>query len=106
MVKVIDVGSSVFCHDQPQLYVQTRSYRAPEVILGCNYDFKIDIWSLGCILAEIFSGEVLFESENIVELLAKMQGLRGPWPSWMIERGKEVEKYFTPELVLFEELVE
>lgn len=37
LVKVIDVGSSVFFHDEPQFYVQTRSYRAPEVILGCEY---------------------------------------------------------------------
>lgn len=37
LVKVIDVGSSVFFHDDLQIYVQTRSYRAPEIILGCPY---------------------------------------------------------------------
>ena len=60
LVKVIDVGSSVFFHDVPQFYVQTRSYRAPEVILGCEYTEKIDIWSFGCIIAELFTGQVLF----------------------------------------------
>ena len=57
-IKVIDLGSSCFQTDNLSLYVQSRSYRAPEVILGLPYDPKIDIWSLGCILAELSSGEV------------------------------------------------
>ena len=58
--KVIDFGSSCFVHDHLSAYIQSRSYRAPEVILGCRYDYKIDMWSLGCILAEIYTGNVLF----------------------------------------------
>lgn len=58
-VKIIDLGSSCFRSDNLCLYVQSRSYRAPEVILGLPYDEKIDLWSLGCILAELCSGEVL-----------------------------------------------
>ena len=58
-VKVIDFGSSCFIHDHLSSYVQSRSYRAPEVILGCRYDYKIDMWSLGCILAELYTGYVL-----------------------------------------------
>lgn len=57
-VKIIDLGSSCFRSDNLCLYVQSRSYRAPEVILGLPYDEKIDLWSLGCILAELCSGEV------------------------------------------------
>ncbi|KAJ6987313.1 serine/threonine-protein kinase ppk15 isoform X2 [Populus alba x Populus x berolinensis] len=57
-IKVIDLGSSCFKSDNLCLYVQSRSYRAPEVILGLPYDQKIDLWSLGCILAELCSGEV------------------------------------------------
>lgn len=45
------MGNSCFIHDNLGLYVQSRSYRAPEVILGTGYDFKIDVWSVGCILA-------------------------------------------------------
>mmetsp|Transcript_24832 Transcript_24832/g.54887 ORF Transcript_24832/g.54887 Transcript_24832/m.54887 type:complete len:87 (+) Transcript_24832:1574-1834(+) len=44
-VKIIDFGSSCFIQDHLSSYIQSRSYRAPEVILGCNYDYKIDIWS-------------------------------------------------------------
>ncbi len=72
------------------------------MLLGCPYDQKIDIWSLGCILAEIYTGQVLFESDSKVGLLAKMQGLRGPWPSWMLEKGKNVPDYFSSNLVLWE----
>jgi serine/threonine protein kinase len=59
-VKIIDFGSSCFIHDHLSSYVQSRSYRAPEVIIGCKYDYKIDLWSLGCILVELFTGNVLF----------------------------------------------
>lgn len=59
-VKVIDLGSSCFETDHLCSYVQSRSYRAPEVILGLPYDKKIDIWSLGCILAELCTGNVSF----------------------------------------------
>ena len=40
---------------------QSRSYRAPEVMLGLPYDQKVDVWSLGCILAELATGRVLFQ---------------------------------------------
>ena len=57
-VKVIDLGSSCFETDHLCSYVQSRSYRAPEVILRLPYDKKIDVWSLGCILAELCTGNV------------------------------------------------
>lgn len=72
-VKVIDFGSSCFIHDHLSSYVQSRSYRAPEVILGCKYDFKIDIWSLGCILAELYTGNVLFQNDSVQSLLARVR---------------------------------
>jgi len=46
-VKVIDLGSSCFITDHLSSYVQSRSYRAPEVILGARYSQKVDVWSLG-----------------------------------------------------------
>lgn len=71
-VKVIDLGSSCFVTDFLGSYVQSRSYRAPEVILGVDYDQKIDVWSLGCMLAELFTGSVLFQSTCLAELLVKV----------------------------------
>lgn len=71
-IKVIDFGSSCFIHDHLSSYVQSRSYRAPEVILGCKYDYKIDMWSLGCILAELYTGNVIFQNDSIQSLIARV----------------------------------
>ncbi|KAL2555665.1 Protein kinase superfamily protein [Forsythia ovata] len=100
-IKVIDLGSSCFQKDNLSLYVQSRSYRAPEVILGLSYDQKIDLWSLGCILAELCSGEVLFPNEAIPMLLARIIGTLGPIDMDMLQRGQETFKYFTKEYDLY-----
>ena len=55
-VKVIDFGSSCFDNDKLYAYIQSRYYRAPEVILGLGYNPQIDMWSFGCVLAELFAG--------------------------------------------------
>ncbi|XP_009588948.1 uncharacterized protein LOC107803643 isoform X1 [Nicotiana tabacum] len=100
-IKVIDLGSSCFQSDPLSLYVQSRSYRAPEVILGLSYDAKIDLWSLGCILGELCSGEVLFPNEAVVMLLARMIGMLGPIDGDMLQRGQEAHKYFTKDYDLY-----
>ncbi|CAL0307589.1 unnamed protein product [Lupinus luteus] len=100
-VKVIDLGSSCFKTDNLCLYVQSRSYRAPEVMLGLEYDEKIDIWSLGCILAELCTGEVLFPNDPIVMILARMIGILGPIDLEMLVKGQETHKYFTEEYDIY-----
>lgn len=47
-------------------YIQSRFYRSPEVLLGIPYDLAIDMWSLGCILVEMHTGEPLFSGTNEV----------------------------------------
>ncbi|KAK1365028.1 LAMMER dual specificity kinase [Heracleum sosnowskyi] len=100
-IKVIDLGSSCFLTDNLSLHVQSRSYRAPEVILGNSYNQKIDIWSLGCILAELYSGRVLFPDNAITMLLARMICLLGPFDVEMLETGQETDKYFTKDYDLY-----
>ncbi|XP_054788177.1 uncharacterized protein LOC129294089 isoform X1 [Prosopis cineraria] len=100
-IKIIDLGSSCFQSDNLCLYVQSRSYRAPEVMLGLQYDEKIDIWSLGCILAELCSGEVLFPNEAVTIILARMIGMLGPIDLEMLVRGQETCKYFTKEYDIY-----
>lgn len=102
-VKIIDFGSSNFIYDASSSYIQSRSYRAPEVIMGCNYDYKIDIWSLGCILAELYSKTVLFMSDSVHSLLARVIGIIGPIPEWMYEKGTTVNGMFCKEKLLFME---
>ncbi|KAJ1426362.1 Serine/threonine-protein kinase, active site [Sesbania bispinosa] len=100
-IKVIDLGSSCFLTDNLCLYVQSRSYRAPEVMLGLQYDEKIDIWSLGCILAELCSGEVLFTNDAVVMILARIIGMFGPIDLEMLVKGQETHKYFTKEYDIY-----
>lgn len=101
-VKIIDFGSSCFIHDHLSSYVQSRSYRAPEVILGCKYDYRIDIWSLGCIIAELWTGSVLFQNDSVQGLLARVIGIIGPLPEEMLTTGRHVNNYFTHEKLLYQ----
>ena len=55
-IKVIDFGSSCFDNEKLYEYIQSRYYRAPEVILGLGYNTQIDMWSFGCVLAELYNG--------------------------------------------------
>ncbi|KAJ8748615.1 hypothetical protein K2173_007605 [Erythroxylum novogranatense] len=101
-VKVIDLGSSCFETDHLCSYVQSRSYRAPEVILGLPYDKKIDIWSLGCILAELCTGNVLFQNDSPATLLARVIGIIGPIDQDMLAKGRDTYKYFSKNHMLYQ----
>lgn len=104
LVKLIDFGSSCFVDDHLSSYVQSRSYRAPEVLLGLPYGQKIDIWSLGCVLAELWTGYVLFQNDSVQSLLARIIGIIGNFPPTMLASGRFVPNYFTQDGRLFKEL--
>ena len=57
-------------------YIQSRFYRSPEVLLGIPYDLAIDIWSLGCILVEMHTGEPLFSGKDEVRGREGMRQIR------------------------------
>ncbi|KAK6200298.1 serine-threonine protein kinase [Scheffersomyces amazonensis] len=66
-VKIIDFGSSCYKNEISFTYIQSRFYRAPEIIMGANYSEKIDIWSLGCVVVELFLGFPLLPGKNELE---------------------------------------
>lgn len=68
-LKIIDFGSSCSTGMNTFTYVQSRFYRAPEVVLGIHYDNQVDMWSLGCIVAEMLCGRPLFPAQDENELL-------------------------------------
>ena len=94
-VKIIDFGSSCFASDRLATYVQSRSYRAPEVVLGLDYDAGVDVWSLGCVLAEVWGGYVLLQNDSVATMLARLQGILGPIPRAMVERAPNRAAFFT-----------
>lgn len=101
-VKVIDLGSSCFVTDHLSSYVQSRSYRAPEVIIGARYSTKVDVWSLGCILAELHTGEVLFQNDSLASLLARCVGILGPFDPDLLARGRYSTRFFTRSGLVYE----
>ncbi|VAI59056.1 unnamed protein product [Triticum turgidum subsp. durum] len=94
-IKLIDFGSTTFDHQDHNYVVSTRHYRAPEVILGLGWNYPCDLWSVGCILVELCSGEALFQTHENLEHLAMMEKVLGPLPKHMIARAdRRAEKYF------------
>jgi len=86
-IKIIDFGSAIKMDKNKNSYgiINTRQYRAPEVILQCcPIDEKTDIWSIGCILYELYTGELLFPTHNNEEQLCLIQKACGHYPDWMI----------------------
>ena len=69
-IKVIDFGTGCFENKTFYTYIQSRYYRAPEIILGIPYTCAIDMWSLGCILVELYCGYPIFAGEDEAEQLA------------------------------------
>jgi serine/threonine protein kinase len=57
---VIDFGGATYTDDNKSSTVNTRQYRAPEVILGVGWHTPSDLWSIGCIIAELYQGDLLF----------------------------------------------
>lgn len=72
-IRLIDFGSATFNDEYHSSVVSTRHYRAPEIILNLGWSFPCDIWSIGCILVEFFTGDALFQTHDNLEHLAMME---------------------------------
>ncbi|XP_068163335.1 dual specificity tyrosine-phosphorylation-regulated kinase 2 [Antennarius striatus] len=92
-IKVIDFGSSCYEHQRVYTYIQSRFYRAPEVILGSRYGMPIDIWSLGCILAELLTGYPLLPGEDEADQLACIIELLGMPSQKLLDASKRAKNF-------------
>ncbi|GEQ67486.1 hypothetical protein JCM33374_g1151 [Metschnikowia sp. JCM 33374] len=82
-LKICDFGSAKQLEpNQPSVsYICSRYYRAPELIVGCTvYTTKIDIWGLGCVIAEMFLGKPIFQGQSSEMQLKEISKLLGPPP--------------------------
>ena len=84
-VKVIDFGSSCRLNARLYQYIQSRFYRSPEVLLGLTYTEAIDMWSLGCILVELYTGEPLFGGTDQFDQMHRIVTVCGMPPVDVIE---------------------
>ncbi|KIW31094.1 uncharacterized protein PV07_02775 [Cladophialophora immunda] len=74
-IRLIDFGSATFDDEYHSSVVSTRHYRAPEIILQLGWSFPCDIWSIGCIIVEFFTGDALFQTHDNLEHLAMMEAV-------------------------------
>ncbi|KRZ70813.1 Serine/threonine-protein kinase minibrain, partial [Trichinella papuae] len=93
-IKIIDFGSSCQMGQRIYQYIQSRFYRSPEVLLGIAYDMAIDMWSLGCILVEMHTGEPLFSGTNEFDQVMKIVEVLGLPPKEILDAAPRTAKYF------------
>ncbi|XP_029397618.1 dual specificity tyrosine-phosphorylation-regulated kinase 1B isoform X3 [Mus pahari] len=93
-IKIVDFGSSCQLGQRIYQYIQSRFYRSPEVLLGTPYDLAIDMWSLGCILVEMHTGEPLFSGSNEVDQMSRIVEVLGIPPAPMLDQAPKARKYF------------
>ncbi|XP_018602597.1 dual specificity tyrosine-phosphorylation-regulated kinase 4-like isoform X1 [Scleropages formosus] len=93
-IKVVDFGSSCYEQQRVYTYIQSRFYRSPEVILGHPYSVAIDMWSLGCILAELYTGYPLFPGESEVEQMACIMEVLGMPPNDFVQTASRKKLFF------------
>jgi dual specificity protein kinase YAK1 len=96
-VKLVDFGTAATFDELaecPLSYIQSRYYRAPEVLIGAPYDAKIDSWSLGCVLAEVFLGLPLLPGLNDWHQVARVDEMLGPFPQRLLLEGEDTGRFF------------
>lgn len=93
-IKVIDYGSGCLVDQKVYTYIQSRFYRSPEIIIGMDYTPSIDVWSTGCVLAELFTGTPLFPGENEQDQMACIMEVLGYPSDDLIFKGSRSVVFF------------
>ena len=88
-IKIIDFGGACYDSDKKSTVISTRQYRSPEVILGTGWSMPSDVWSAGCILAELYQGDLLFPTHDNLEHLALIEHTVGLFPREMVKAAKD-----------------
>lgn len=89
-VRIIDFGGATRHDEYHSSIINTRQYRSPEVILQCcKWDEISDVWSIGCIICELYSGGLLFPTHSDEEHLAMIEKSCGKYPHWMIQKAHD-----------------
>lgn len=93
LVKITDFGSSCDQSATQFVYIQSRYYRSPEVLIGNPYSYEIDLWSIGCIAAELFLGNPLFAGKCEYDQISKIIQLLGPI-TFPLQNKKKASQFF------------
>ncbi|XP_063301065.1 uncharacterized protein LOC134600027 [Pelobates fuscus] len=94
-IKVIDFGCAIHTSKvRVPSYIQTRYYRSPEIILALPFSEAIDMWSVGCIMAELFTGYPLYPGSSEYDQIRYITETQGLPPDNMLNLGAKTEDYF------------
>ncbi|CAG4976454.1 unnamed protein product [Colias eurytheme] len=94
-VKVIDFGSASHVSKAVcNTYLQSRYYRAPEIILGLAFCEAIDMWSLGCVVAELFLGWPLYPGSSEYDQIRYISQTQGLPTEHMLNSASKTAKFF------------
>ena len=119
VLKICDFGSASFISDgEITPYLVSRFYRAPEIskcdsilipllypnsnsippslptVIGCKYDYAIDLWSVACTVYELYTGKILFPGKTNNEMLKLMMESKGKMPHRMVRKGMFRDTHF------------
>uniref|UniRef100_A0A667Z8A7 Homeodomain interacting protein kinase 4 n=1 Tax=Myripristis murdjan TaxID=586833 RepID=A0A667Z8A7_9TELE len=97
-VKLIDFGSaSIFSEvcfiKEP--YIQSRFYRSPEILLGLPFSGRMDMWSLGCVMSELYLGWPLYPGESEMEQVRFICETQGLPPCSLLDAASKAHLFFT-----------
>uniref|UniRef100_A0A673YQ47 non-specific serine/threonine protein kinase n=1 Tax=Salmo trutta TaxID=8032 RepID=A0A673YQ47_SALTR len=94
-VKVIDFGSASHVSKAVcSTYLQSRYYRAPEIILGLPFCEAIDMWSLGCVIAELFLGWPLYPGASEYGQIRYISQTQGLPAEYLLSAGTKTSRFF------------
>ncbi|XP_056272490.1 homeodomain-interacting protein kinase 3-like isoform X2 [Pseudoliparis swirei] len=97
-VKVIDFGSASHVSKAVcSTYLQSRYYRAPEIILGLPFSEAIDMWSLGCVIAELFLGWPLYPGALEYDQIRYISQTQGVPAEQLLSKGTKTSRFFSKE---------
>lgn len=100
VIYLCDFGSCITEDEYDGHEIQTRYYRAPEVILGLDYDYKCDYWSIGCLLYELLTGKLLFDPQKSLVISTNRHHIQlitekiGDIPENMINKSKMKNMFY------------
>uniref|UniRef100_A0A2K6FLD3 mitogen-activated protein kinase n=1 Tax=Propithecus coquereli TaxID=379532 RepID=A0A2K6FLD3_PROCO len=90
-LRILDFGLARQADEEMTGYVATRWYRAPEIMLNwMHYNQTVDIWSVGCIMAELLQGKALFPGNDYIDQLKRIMEVVGtPSPEVLAKISSE-----------------
>ncbi|XP_061733938.1 homeodomain-interacting protein kinase 1-like isoform X1 [Nerophis ophidion] len=97
-IKVIDFGLAAHVSTAKQgSLIQTLPYRSPEILLGAPFTEAIDIWSIGCIAAFLYTGTLLYPGKNEYDMIRFIVETQGLPPDNVLEAGLQTSCFFQME---------